>query len=149
MRKKYGLWFMEIVLCILVSLSVFFMYPSMNIFTLYGVLFAPALITAFVYLYLIKRKKIDKMWGYSLYASSTIFSFIAMIVFAITDIVLRAKSEIYEIIVFNTRAVLDEEYLIIKENSNLMDYIFIFVFIFLIFWFIGKGNKMDERKIEH
>lgn len=29
-----------------------------------------------------------------------------------------------------------------------MDYIFIFVFIFLIFWFIGKGNKIDEKRIE-
>lgn len=145
MKRNFGLWFMEIVLGILGSMVVFFMYSSMNIFTLYGVLFAPGLLTAVVYTYLIKSKKISKLQRHSLYVSSMIFSLIATMVFAVVDIVLRSKSEMYEIIVANTRTVLDGEYLIIKGNSNLMDYVFIFVFIFLIFWFIEKGNKIDER----
>lgn len=119
----------------------------MNIFTLYGVLFVPGLLTAAVYLYLIKSKKVSKLRGNSLYISSMIFSLIATLVFGVVDVVLRSKNDMYETIIANTRNVLDGEYLIIKGNSNLMDYIFIFVFIFLIFWFIGKGNKIDENEL--
>ena len=95
-----------------------------------------------------KSKKISKLRGNSLYVSSMIFSLIATMVFGVVDVVLRSKNNMYETIIANTRNVLDGEYLIIKGNSNLMDYIFIFVFIFLIFWFIGRGNKIDERRIE-
>ena len=97
---------------------------------------------------IIKSKKVSKLRGNSLYISSMIFSLIATLVFGVVDVVLRSKNDMYETIIANTRNVLDGEYLIIKGNSNLMDYIFIFVFIFLIFWFIGKGNKIDEKRIE-
>ena len=143
MRKNIILWILEIALGVLGSIAVFWGYSSMNIFTLYGVLFVPGLLTAAVYLYLIKSKKVSK-----LHISSMIFSLIATLVFGVVDVVLRSKNDMYETIIANTRNVLDGEYLIIKGNSNLMDYIFIFVFIFLIFWFIGKGNKIDEKRIE-
>lgn len=142
MRKNIILWILEIALGVLGSIAVFWGYSSMNIFTLYGVLFVPGLLTAAVYLYLIKSKKVSKLRGNSLYISSMIFSLIATLVFGVVDVVLRSKNDMYETIIANTRNVLDGEYLIIKGNSNLMDYIFIFVFIFLIFWFIGKGNKI-------
>ena len=148
MRKNIILWILEIALGVLGSIAVFCGYSSMNIFTLYGVLFVPGLLTAAVYLYLIKSKKVSKLRGNSLYISSMIFSLIATLVFGVVDVVLRSKNDMYETIIANTRNVLDGEYLIIKGNSNLMDYIFIFVFIFLIFWFIGKGNKIDEKRIE-
>lgn len=148
MRKNIILWILEIALGVLGSIAVFWGYSSMNIFTLYGVLFVPGLLTAAVYLYLIKSKKVSKLRGNSLYILSMIFSLIATLVFGVVDVVLRSKNDMYETIIANTRNVLDGEYLIIKGNSNLMDYIFIFVFIFLIFWFIGKGNKIDEKRIE-
>lgn len=147
MRKNIILWILEIALGVLGSIAVFWGYSSMNIFTLYGVLFVPGLLTAAVYLYLIKSKKVSKLRGNSLYISSMIFSLIATLVFGVVDVVLRSKNDMYETIIANTRNVLDGEYLIIKGNSNLMDYIFIFVFIFLIFWFIGKGNKIDENEL--
>jgi len=52
MRKNIILWILEIALGVLGSIAVFLGYSSMNIFTLYGVLFAPGLLTAVVYLYL-------------------------------------------------------------------------------------------------
>ena len=137
MRKNIILWILEIALGVLGSIAVFWGYSSMNIFTLYGVLFVPGLLTAAVYLYLIKSKKVSKLKMDC-----------ATLVFGVVDVVLRSKNDMYETIIANTRNVLDGEYLIIKGNSNLMDYIFIFVFIFLIFWFIGKGNKIDEKRIE-
>lgn len=50
MRKNIILWILEIALGVLGSIAVFLGYSSMNIFTLYGVLFAPGLLTAVVYL---------------------------------------------------------------------------------------------------
>ena len=52
MRKNIILWILEIALGVLGSIAVFWGYSSMNIFTLYGVLFVPGLLTAAVYLYL-------------------------------------------------------------------------------------------------
>ena len=59
MRKNIILWILEIALGVLGSIAVFWGYSSMNIFTLYGVLFVPGLLTAAVYLYLIKSKKVN------------------------------------------------------------------------------------------
>ena len=74
----------------------------MNIFTLYGVLFAPGLLTAVVYLYLIKVRN-KQLRGNSLYVSSMIFSLIATMVFGVVDVVLRSKNNMYETIIANTR----------------------------------------------
>lgn len=68
MRKNIILWILEIALGVLESIAVFWGYSSMNIFTLYGVLFAPGLLTAVVYLYLIKSKKMSKLHGNSVSA---------------------------------------------------------------------------------
>lgn len=148
MRKNIILWILEIVLGVLGGVVVFREYLSMNIFTLYGVLFAPGLLTAVVYLYFIRSKKISKLQGNSLYVTSMISSFIATMVFGVVDVILRSKKNMHETIIANTRNVLDEDYLIVKGNSSFMDYVFIYIFIFLIFWFIGRGNKIDERRVE-
>lgn len=44
MRKNIILWILEIALGVLGSIAVFWGYSSMNIFTLYGVLFVPGLL---------------------------------------------------------------------------------------------------------
>ena len=72
-----------------------------------------------------------------------------MVEFSVTDIIIRSERKMYEIIVANTKEIIDGKYLIIKENSNLVDYIFIFALAFLIFWLISKGNKIDENRSKH
>lgn len=91
MRKNSILWILESILGVFGGMAVLWEYSSMNIFTLYGVLFAPGLLTAIVYLYLIKSKKLSKLYGNSLYISSMFFSFIATLVFGVVDVVLRSK----------------------------------------------------------
>ena len=59
MRKNIILWILEIALGVLGSIAVFWGYSSMNIFTLYGVLFVPGLLTAAVYLYLTINEQIS------------------------------------------------------------------------------------------
>ena len=149
MKKIYGLWFVQIFFSVLGISIVILGYMSMNILSLYAVMFAPILITAIVYFFLIFRGKIHNIIRKKIYFTCLLFSLTAMVEFSVTDIIIRSERKMYEIIVANTKEIIDGKYLIIKENSNLVDYIFIFALAFLIFWLISRGNKIDENRSKH
>lgn len=141
MKKKLALWVVEIVLSILSSIIVLQAYRTINILTLYVLLFAPVIITAMLYAILIKSKKLKKIKGRYIYISSGIFAIIGTTVFVVMDIVIRYKKEVFSTIVENTRNVIDVQYLIIKESSSFVDFVMIFAFVFLIFMLIGRKKE--------
>lgn len=142
MRIVYFLWLVELLLGGCTSMLLLKIYKMLNILSLYLLLFAPSLITAFLFAVLIKTKLINKMNEKYVCLYSAVFALIGTAHFIMSNIMVQYNVNILPIIIDNTRGVLSEQYLIIKENSGVLDYIMIFSFIFILFYITGY-NKRD------
>lgn len=147
MKKICFLWIIEMVLGICSAIFLMRIYNIINIISLYLLLFAPSLITAILFIFMIKIKAIKKLDGKYLYFISGIFALIGTAVFVMMNLIVQSQVNILPAIIENTRQILNEQYLVVKEGSNIVDYIMIFAFIFIVFWIIGRErkNNINER----
>ena len=96
-------------------------YESMDMLSVYGLLFLPVLIVVAVYSIFIKKQLIKRQKGIKLYIISSIFSVINVCVFIILNQIMRNSPEMCFAIVQNTRNIINDQYLIFKQGSNIMD----------------------------
>lgn len=143
-KKNISLWLFQIILCILCFWIFIRFYSKMNILTVYLLLLFPMTITALAYFFCIKFKFIYKPKQRDAFLVSAIFSTINTLAVIVQNSIILVKSDITKKIIKNSEKIMDTQYIFVKQESNLMDYIMIFALSFFIFYYIGKEKLKTE-----
>lgn len=146
-KKNVSLWLFQTVLCVLCFMYFIKFYSTMNILTVYLLLLIPMFLTAIIYFLCIKVNFLEKTSQKDACIISVIFSIINTIAVIVQNSIILVKGDIVKKLIANSKKIMDTQYLFVKQESNLMDYVMIFGLSFFLFYCIGRKKLKQKQQI--